>query len=132
MNNEDYLSQLRINQIKDRAKEKMEIQRLVEKAANFIGCADKSMWSLAVIDATLHHANFIRTEWESCMKVMSEKDAQIERLSAIINRQHDDCEQLKTKLEEKQEIIEQLCFDNKLNTIRRINHDTRTNPGRTP
>lgn len=32
---------------------------------------------------------------------LTEKDAEIGRLSAIINRQHDDCEHLQTKLENK-------------------------------
>ena len=67
-------------EIEDRAREKYEWQKLIEKAADFIGCEDKSMWSTGVIDAALHHANFTQREWESCLIIIKERDAEIERL----------------------------------------------------
>jgi hypothetical protein len=60
MNEEDYFSEYKTNRLMNQARFEHEVQRLVEKAAEFIGNQDKSTWGLAVIDAALYHAEQLR------------------------------------------------------------------------
>lgn len=60
MREADYFSEYRVNRLINQAKFKRDVQKLVEKAAEFIGNQDKSTWGLAVIDAALTHAESLR------------------------------------------------------------------------
>jgi predicted RNase H-like nuclease (RuvC/YqgF family) len=64
---------------KETANLKAEIQTLIEKAANFIG-TEKSLWSIGCIEAALHHAEWLRSEWESGLNKIAELELKIVKL----------------------------------------------------